>query len=199
MLAAAVVLGAILGGCGTNDSSGSTSRTDKPTDMLTDASSQGPGNALTVTDSAHRTFTLHPDRVTCGRPTQGSRTHGLDAVKVTYTERTPLRGVDIEVLPVEKPTTFRLPASDAVSRLGPLKAFLFVTARIPAPRAPHEPPAFENSTIQDLRRPSEAGALTVLEASCDPARLRLTINGRLGSEYSDHDVMVSGGVDLTGS
>src|SRR4051812_46221423 len=96
LAAAALLLGPALSGCGPNAPSESTAATDD----LSDASSQGPGNVLTVTDAAHRAFTLSPDRVTCGRPSQGTRSHGLDAVKVTYTGRTPLRGVDIEVLPV---------------------------------------------------------------------------------------------------
>jgi hypothetical protein len=51
--------------------------------------------------------------------------------------------------------------------------------------------------VQELRH-EHGGRLTVLHASCHPARLELTIHGWLGSEYSDPDVMVSGGVDLTG-
>lgn len=188
-----LAVGVALSACGSNGSSATI------TSPVTGTASQGPRNALTVTDSQQRSFTLHPDTVSCGRPTQGARTHGLEAVKVSYTEFAPLRGVDIEVLPVQRLTTFRLPSSDAVSREGPLKAFLFVTAKIPAPRTPHEPPAFENSTVQELRRPADGGTLTVVEASCHPARLELTINGRLGSEYSDPDVTVTGGIDLTGS
>jgi hypothetical protein len=188
LAATALGLSLTVSACGSGDSS--TTATEHPTAP----SSQGPGNALTVSDASHRTFTLHPDRVTCTRSDYG---HGVDVLHVMYTELHPLRGVDIDVVPVDKPTTFTLPVTGGDSEVGPRNAFVFVGAKIPAPRAPHEPPAFENSTAQELRRPHTGGRLTVLEASCHPARLVLTIHGRLGSEYSDPDVTVSGGVDLT--
>jgi hypothetical protein len=190
LAATAVVLGAVLSSC----ASGGSGRSTAATRDQTTASSQGPGNALTVTDAAHRTFTLHPDRVTCER---SEYDHGVDVVHVMYTETEALRGVDIDVVPVDEATTFSLPVDSGDSERGPRNALVFVTARIPAPRAPHEPPAFENSTVQELRH-EHGGRLTVLHASCHPARLELTIHGWLGSEYSDPDVMVSGGVDLTG-
>ncbi len=177
---------AVLSACGSGDAS--TTATEQPSDLA----SQGPGNALTVTDSRGRSFTLHPDRVTCARSEYG---HGVDVVHLRYTELSPIRGVDIDVVPLVRPTTFRLPVDSGDSERGPRDALVFVTAKIPAPRRPHEPPAFENSTAEERAR----GRLTVLHASCHPARLELTIDGELGSEYSDPNVTVTGGVDLTGS
>jgi hypothetical protein len=187
--ATAVAVGAALSACGSSGSSKTV--TDHPTGV----SSQGPRNALTVTDSQGLTFTLHPDLVTCVPSEYGQ---GVDVVHVMYTEFSPLRGTDIDVVPVDEPTTYSLPTDSGASERGPRNALVFVTAKIPAPRAPHEPPAFENSTVQELRHVHAPGQLTVLHASCHPARLELTIHGWLGSEYSGPDVMVSGGVDLTG-
>jgi hypothetical protein len=154
--------------------------------------SAGRGNALTITDSRGYSFTLHPDQVACAPSEYG---HGVEVVHVMYTERSPLRGVDIDVVPVDEPTTYSIPVDSGDDARGPRKALVFVTARIPAPRAPHEPPAFENSTNEERA----SGRLTVLRASCHPARLELTIDGKLGSEYSDPNVTVTGGIDLTGS
>jgi len=190
LVAVAAAAAAALTACGSGGSS--STATDAPADM----SSQGPGNALTVTDSRRRTFTLHPDRVVCAR---SEYNHHVRVVHVMYTELSPVRGVDIDVVPVDEPATYSLPADGGDSERGPRNAFVFVTAKIPSPRARHEPPEFENSTAQELRHRHAVGRLRVLEASCHPARLLLTIHGWLGSEFSDPDVFVSGRVDLTGS
>lgn len=183
LVAAASMVAVALTACGSGHPS---------TEALDPGSHAGPGNGLRVTDSHGYTFTLHPDHVTCAPSEDG---HGVQVVHLMYTEMSPLRGVDIDVVPVERPTTYSLPVDRGDSTRGPRNAYVFVTARIPAPRAPHEPPAFENSTDEERA----SGRLTVLRASCHPARLELTIDGKLGSEYSDPNVTVTGGVDLTGS
>jgi hypothetical protein len=187
LAAAALAVGAALSACGSSDSS---------TVARDSRAAAGPGNALRVTDSRNHSFTLHPDQVACGTGEYG---HGVEVVHLRYTELAPLRGVDVEVVPVTEPRTYSLPLDSGDEERGPRNAFVFVTAKIPSPRAPHEPPAFENSTIQELRHAHAGGRLTVLRASCHPARLELSIDGWLGSEYSDPDVRVSGGIDLTGS
>lgn len=184
LASALLVLGAsCLAACVSHESS-------TATDRITDVASQGPGNALTVTDSRGWSFTLHPDQVSCTRSEYG---HGVEVVHLMYTERAPLRGVDIDVVPVNRPRAYSLPVDSGDDERGPRNALVFVTARVPTPRRPHEPPAFENSTVEERAR----GRLTVVHASCHPARLELTIDGELGSEYSDPNVTVSGGVDLT--
>lgn len=185
VLTASVLAAATLTGCGSGHSAVAT---DQPTRVA----SQGPGNALTVTDSQGWTFTLHPDQVSCAPSEYG---HGVEVVHLRYTMLSPLRGVDIDVVPIEKPATYSIPVESGDSERGPRNAFVFVTARVPTPRRPHEPPAFENSTDEE----EASGRLTVLQASCHPARLELTIDGKLGSEYSDPAVTVTGGVDLSGS
>lgn len=186
LAAAALAAVGVLSACGS--SSSSTVATEKPSG----GASQGPGNALTVTDSQGWSFTLHPDQVSCARSEYG---HGVQVVHLRYSMLSPLRGVDIDVVPVDKPATYSIPTDSGDDERGPRKAFVFVTAKVPSPRRPHEPPAFENSTDEE----GASGRITVLHASCHPARLELTIDGELGSEYSDPNVTVTGGVDLTGS
>jgi hypothetical protein len=176
---AALVLGFGLSACGAG------SPAPAATGPSSAPASQGPGNALTVTDAHDRTYTLTPSHLTCAVDENDG--HGVKVLQVQEYDRRERVRLDVLVVPVRRPTTFQIPISSGDSEIGPRNAYVFVGSK-----------RFEASTSEELRHPArDRGRLTVFEATCDPARLRMTIDGRLGSELTGQEPFITGGVDLT--
>lgn len=136
---------------------------------------------LTFTFPNGNTLELTPDEVRCAPATYDETVKTVQA-----TERSGRYMVEIEVVPTKEPQTFDLPVSAGDEESGPSAAFIFLGGR----------GGVEVSTAQEIE--GGGGTLKVLEAACDPARLVLTVDGRLGSEYHDgKPVEVTGGVNLS--
>jgi hypothetical protein len=176
----ALALAAALSACGSSDSS---------THVRDPRTSERPGNLLTFTGRHHESFTISARDLTCA---VGDYGHGVKTLQISQFNPVPRWNLQVQIVPVARPTRYSLPLDGGDMERGRRNAFLFLGA-------PHE---LEVSTTEELSRPKRdaGGRLRVLEATCDPARLRMTIDGTLGSEYLDgHELTVTGGIDLTGS
>ena len=125
-------------------------------------------------------FTVAPSGVTCAAGDEAP-----DVTVVQVRELVDGRLLRIEVAPVEEAVTVDLAVGEGDAEAGSSAASLFLGSD-----------DYEVSTATER----SSGRLEVLEAACDPARLRLRVTGTLGSEYIDGDPLaVSGGVDLGGT
>ena len=179
LAASALVLVAALGACGSSDSS---SVATEP------AETSAPGNVLTFTDAHHHSYAIVPHSLKCA---VGDYGQGVKTLQIQQVDRAQRAILVVQVVPVSRPTTYSLPLDGGDMQRGRRNAFLFLGSS-------HE---LEVSTVEELQHPSRdgGGELRVLEASCDPVRLRMTIHGTLGSEYNAGELKVSGGIDLSGS
>ncbi|CAA9360092.1 MAG: hypothetical protein AVDCRST_MAG36-2545 [uncultured Nocardioidaceae bacterium] len=123
-------------------------------------------------------FLVQPYEVSCAPSDEAG-----GELTVQVRQRIGGRFLFVEVVPLEEERGFELPVSRGDQESGPRNVFVFLGSD-----------GFEVSTAQE----GSNGHLDVLEAGCDPARVRLRVTGTLGSEYSDGEPLtVSGGVDLT--
>lgn len=138
--------------------------------------------SLVATARSGTEFVVHPDRVICG-PSEDDPT----VRTVQASGRAGMQFFELEVVPHDAPATYAIPVS-AESQPGPAKVSLTLGD------ADH----FVSTDVEISPKSGKtAGTLEVLEATCEPARLRLRISSVLGSQYAKGEPLtVEGGVDL---
>jgi hypothetical protein len=125
--------------------------------------------------AADATFRPEPGDVRCG-PSRADRS--VEVVKLDASS--PQEAfLHVEVRPVEEATTYDLPAD----RADVLMTVVSEVTRV---------------STAATRTPETADAIEVLEASCDPVRLLVRVDGKLGAAGAGPALTASGGIDVTG-